>query len=97
MRSSPYGITVPLRGNATINKFRILTLAYAAHGADTGVCQMGFNNPTTLTGTIVTSIYGATTVDTLMNSAFGAPGISTASLSSLERAVATRRSTSNKA
>src|SRR5271157_1592851 len=25
MRNSPYGITVPFRANATINKFRILT------------------------------------------------------------------------
>ena len=26
MRNSPYGITVPFRANATINKFRILSM-----------------------------------------------------------------------
>jgi hypothetical protein len=26
MRNSPYGITVPFRANATINKFRILSV-----------------------------------------------------------------------
>src|SRR5271157_3720099 len=49
MRNSPYGITVPFRANATINKFRILK------GLEDGQSKSGFTGLVLSLGAIVSN------------------------------------------